>query len=41
MLDAFKKLEAELEVELKAELEARRKQYEHYRNRLLTFKEAV
>lgn len=41
VLDAFKKLEAELEVELKAELEARRKQYEHYRNRLLTFKEAV
>ena len=41
VLDAFKKLEAELEVELKAELEARRKQYEHYRNRLLTFKEAA
>jgi type I restriction enzyme S subunit len=37
VLDAFTQLEAKLE----AELEARRKQYEHYRNRLLTFKEAV
>ena len=33
ILDSFTKLEAELE----AELEARRKQYEHYRNQLLTF----
>lgn len=32
-LDSFTQLEAELE----AELEARRKQYEHYRNQLLTF----
>ena len=32
-LDEFQALEAELE----AELEARRKQYEHYRNQLLTF----
>jgi type I restriction enzyme, S subunit len=36
ILDAFRKLEAELE----AELEARRKQYEYYRDRLLDFKEA-
>jgi len=34
ILDNFTQLEAELE----AELEARKKQYEHYRNRLLTFK---
>ena len=36
-LDNFTKLEAELE----AELEARRRQYAHYRDRLLTFKEAA
>lgn len=35
ILDQFTTLEAELE----AELEARRKQYEHYRNMLLTFPE--
>ena len=29
--------EAELEAKLEAELEARRKQYEYYRNQLLTF----
>jgi len=34
ILDKFTQLEAELE----AELEARRKQYEHYRNELLSFK---
>ena len=33
ILDTFTQLEAELE----AELEARRKQYEFYRNQLLTF----
>lgn len=33
ILDAFSSLEAELE----AELEARKKQYEYYRNKLLTF----
>lgn len=33
ILDKFTELEAEIE----AELEARRKQYEHYRNQLLTF----
>lgn len=35
ILDAFSSLEAELE----AELEARKKQYEYYRNKLLTFDE--
>ncbi len=35
ILDSFTQLEAELE----AELEAREKQYEYYRNKLLTFKE--
>lgn len=37
VLDTFTRLEAELE----AELEARRKQYAHYRDRLLTFREAT
>ena len=37
VLDAFTKLEAELE----AELEARRRQYAHYRDRLLSFREAA
>jgi type I restriction enzyme S subunit len=38
ILDKFTALEAELEADLEAELEARRKQYEHYRDKLLTFK---
>ena len=37
ILDNFTELEAELEAKLEAELEARRKQYEYYRNQLLTF----
>ena len=37
ILDNFTELEAELEIKLEAELEARRKQYEYYRNQLLTF----
>ncbi|HPP87835.1 MAG TPA: restriction endonuclease subunit S [bacterium] len=37
ILDTFTKLEAELE----AELEARKKQYEYYRNKLLTFGDEV
>jgi type I restriction enzyme S subunit len=37
VLDQFTQLEAELE----AELEARRRQYEHYRDQLLTFREAA
>ncbi|WP_082466079.1 restriction endonuclease subunit S [Agreia sp. Leaf210] len=38
ILDQFTQLEAELKAELEAELEARRRQYEHYRSELLTFK---
>ena len=37
VLDAFTKLEAELE----AELEARRKQYSHYRDKLLSFNDNI
>ena len=37
ILDNFTELEVELERKLEAELEARRKQYEYYRNQLLTF----
>lgn len=37
VLDAFAALEAALEVELAAEREARRRQYEYYRDSLLTF----
>ena len=40
ILDNFTELEAELERKLEAELEARRKQYEYYRNALLSFDEA-
>lgn len=40
ILDQFSQLEAELAAELEAELKARRLQYEHYRDRLLTFQEA-
>ncbi|HOG20813.1 MAG TPA: restriction endonuclease subunit S [Salinivirgaceae bacterium] len=36
ILDKFTKLEAKLETELEEELKARRKQYEYYRNRLLS-----
>ena len=38
-LDKFKALVDELSVSLSAELKSRRKQYEHYRDRLLAFKE--
>lgn len=37
ILDNFTQLEAEIEAEIEAELEARRKQYEHYRDVLLSF----
>lgn len=37
ILDTFTTLEAELELKLEAELEARKKQYEYYRDELLTF----
>ncbi len=39
VLDKMTTLTAELEVELKAELEARKQQYEYYRNKLLIFNE--
>ena len=37
ILDKFTTLEAELEAELKAELDCRKRQYEYYRNQLLSF----
>ena len=37
ILDKYIELDAELEKELQDELEARKKQYEYYRNELLTF----
>jgi type I restriction enzyme S subunit len=39
VLNDFDALRAQLEAELKAELEARRRQYGHYRDSLLTFSE--
>ena len=39
-LDAFEALVSDIRVGLPAELVARRKQYEYYRDRLLTFPEA-
>ncbi len=41
VLDSFDALVNDLSVGLPAELTARRKQYEHYRDKLLTFKEMV
>lgn len=41
ILDKFTALEVELEAELEAELSARRKQYEYYREQLLTFRSAA
>ena len=38
ILDRFTELETELEAELEAELKLRKKQYEYYRNKLLSFK---
>ena len=40
ILDKFDALVNDLSIGLPAELDARRKQYEHYRDRLLTFEEA-
>lgn len=37
ILDKFTELEAELEANLKAELDCRKRQYEYYRNQLLSF----
>lgn len=39
ILDKFEKLTNDISVGLPAEIEARHKQYEYYRNKLLTFKE--
>lgn len=39
ILDAFSAIVNDLSSGLPAEIEARRKQYEHYRDRLLAFKE--
>jgi type I restriction enzyme S subunit len=41
ILDKFDALVNDLSSGLPAEIKARRQQYEHYRNRLLTFKEAT
>jgi len=41
ILDKFDALVNDISIGLPAELEARRQQYEYYRDRLLTFKEAV
>ncbi|MCQ2653431.1 restriction endonuclease subunit S, partial [Helicobacter pylori] len=38
ILDAFTELNTELNIELNTELKARKKQYEYYREKLLTFK---
>ena len=39
ILDRFDKLCSDISSGIPAEIEARRRQYEHYRDRLLTFKE--
>ena len=41
ILDKFDALVNDLSSGLPAEIKARRQQYEHYRDRLLSFKEAV
>ena len=41
ILDRFDELTSDLSTGLPAEINARRRQYEHYRDRLLTFKEAA
>ena len=41
ILDKFTKIEMELEFKLETELEARKKQYEYYRNKLLNFDETA
>lgn len=40
ILDVFSEITAEITAELTLEIEARKKQYEYYRDKLLTFKEA-
>ena len=39
ILDKFTQLEAELKIELETELDCRKRQYEYYRDKLLTFNE--
>ena len=39
VLDEFETICTKLNIELPAEIEARQKQYEYYRNKLLSFKE--
>lgn len=41
ILDRFDKLTTDITAGLPAEIEARRKQYEYYRDQLLTFKQKV
>ncbi len=41
ILDTFSALVAELEAELEAEMEARKKQYQYYRDRLLSFNTGI
>lgn len=40
ILDRFEQLTTDLQAGLPAEIDARRRQYEHYRDQLLTFKQA-
>ncbi len=39
ILDKFEKLTNDISVGLPAEIEARRKQYEHYRNKIINIQE--
>jgi len=41
ILDRFDALVNDISIGLPAEIKARRQQYEHYRDRLLTFREAA
>ncbi len=41
ILDQFDALVNDISIGLPAEIKARRQQYEHYRDRLLTFREAA
>ncbi|MBB1561493.1 MAG: restriction endonuclease subunit S, partial [Flavobacteriaceae bacterium] len=41
VLDKFTQLEAELKIELETELDCRKRQYEYYRDKLLSFNEVV
>ena len=41
VLDNFEKICSDLNIGLPAEIEARQKQYEYYRDKLLTFKEVA